>query len=68
MRIIIYSSILEKLKNKHGVSAGEAEEVFLNRESFVSKRNAATESGNGRSLLVYINDGQGARIKSGLLH
>lgn len=37
VRIIIYSSISEKLKNKHGVSASEVEEVFLNREGLLAK-------------------------------
>ena len=37
VRIIIYPSILEKLKNKHGVSADEVKEAFLNREGSLAK-------------------------------
>ncbi len=37
MRIIIYPSILEKLKNKHDVSATEVEQTFLNRADKLAK-------------------------------
>ncbi|MGE0526564.1 MAG: ADP-ribosyl-(dinitrogen reductase) hydrolase [Bdellovibrionales bacterium] len=37
MRIIIYPLILEKLRNKHGVSADEVEQAFLNRTEKLAK-------------------------------
>ena len=37
MRIIIYPLILEKLQNKHGVSADEVEQAFVNREGSLAK-------------------------------
>ena len=37
MRMIIYPLILEKLKNKHGVSADEVMEAFLNRTGSLAK-------------------------------
>lgn len=37
MRIIIYPLILEKLRIKHGVSAGEVEQTFLNRTGKLAK-------------------------------
>lgn len=37
MRIIIYSSILDKLKHKHDVSAEDVEEAFLNRQAGLAK-------------------------------
>ena len=37
MRVIIYPSILGKLRNKHGVSANEVEQAFLNRTGVLAK-------------------------------
>jgi len=37
MRIIIYPSILEKLKNKHDVTADKVEQAFLNRTGKLAK-------------------------------
>ena len=45
MRIIIYSTILDKLKNKHGVSASEVEQVFLNRTGVLAKEMRAKNQG-----------------------
>jgi len=63
MRIIIYPAILEKLKNKHDVSAGEIEEAFLNRHGSLAKevrpRNQGTED---RFWFVSATD-QGRELK-----
>jgi uncharacterized DUF497 family protein len=37
VRIIIYPLILDKLRIKHGVSADEAEQAFLNRSGLLAK-------------------------------
>lgn len=37
MRIIIYPLILDKLKNKHGVSTSDVEQAFLNRTGSLAK-------------------------------
>ena len=69
MRVVIYSSIIEKLQTKHDVSANEVEEAFLNRTGQLAKeareRNQGDEdrwwfistTDKGRELkVVFFND------------
>lgn len=44
--MIIYPSILDKLKNKHGVSASEVEQLFLNRTGSLAKEVRAQNQGD----------------------
>ena len=45
MRIILYPLILDKLKNKHGVSAVEVEQAFLNRTGSLAKETRPQNQG-----------------------
>ncbi len=46
MRIIIFPFILDKLRDKHGVSVDDVEQTFLNRDGLLAKEERAKNQGD----------------------
>ncbi len=63
MRIVIYPLILEKLSDKHGVSADEVEQVFLNRAGFLAKEVRPHNQGEEIRFWFIATTGVGRELK-----
>ena len=63
VRIIIYPFILDKLEIKHGVSAGEVEQLFLNRTGFLAKETRAQNQGDEDRFWFISSTDEGRELK-----
>ena len=63
MRIIIYPLILDKLTNKHGVSANEVEQTFLNRSGSLAKEVRPRNQGDEVRLWFISTTDMGRELK-----
>jgi len=63
VRIIIYPLILDKLRDKHGVSAHEVEQVFWNREAILAKELRSHNQGDEDRFWFISNTDKGRELK-----
>lgn len=76
VRIIVYSLILDKLRDKHGVSADEVEQAFGNRDGMLAKEVrphnqgdedrlwfiSATDKGRELKVVFFIDDDENVPV------
>lgn len=63
MRILIYPLILDKLKNKHGVSADDVEQALLNRTGSLAKEVRPQNQGDEERFWFIATTDKGRELK-----